>query len=149
MVTINKDNVCEFLTEAWEHRIPSVLAEGRRVVEDCILRVEQLGAAPRDLNAIRHGLHEAVTNAIRHGNRQDPSKHVRVSIQLQTDAVHLEIEDEGTGFPLREVADPTLDENKSKPGGRGLLMMRHFMNEVRYNDRGNCVRMVKQFENRS
>jgi len=146
MVSINKHNVCEFLTEAWEHRIPSVLAEGRRVVEDCLSRVERVGAAPRDINAIRHGLHEAVINAIRHGNRQDPSKHVRVSIQLQTNAVQVEVEDEGTGFPLQDVADPTRDENKSRPGGRGLLLMKYFMNEVCYNDRGNCVRMVKQFE---
>lgn len=149
MVTSNKDNVCEFLLDAWELRIPSVLAEGRRVVEDCLSRVERVGAAPHDVLAIRHGLHEAVTNAIRHGNGQDPGKQVRVAVQLQADAIHVEVEDEGLGFLVTNVADPTLEENKCRPGGRGLLMMKHFMNEVAYNDRGNCVRMRKQLAVRS
>lgn len=146
MVTPNRSNICDFLLESYERRIPSVLAEGRRAVEDCLSRVERVGAGPRDVLALRHGLHEAVTNAIRHGNRQDPQKQVRISVQLLSDSVQVEVEDEGTGFQVQSVADPTAIENQERPGGRGLLMMRHFMNDVQYNDRGNCVRMIKQFD---
>ncbi|HOF18390.1 MAG TPA: ATP-binding protein [Phycisphaerae bacterium] len=52
--------------------------------------------------------------------------------------------DEGTGFDPTRVPDPTADENLEKPSGRGLMLMRAYMDEVRYNDRGNQVFLMKR-----
>jgi serine/threonine-protein kinase RsbW len=92
---------------------------------------------------VRLALEEALVNAIKHGNGLDPSKSVRVHCDIQTDRVYVEIEDEGPGFAPEDVPDPTLDENIERPSGRGLMLIRSFMNRVDFNDRGNCIRIEK------
>ncbi len=56
----------------------------------------------------------------------------------------IRIEDEGHGFDLESLPDPTLEENLEKPSGRGILLMREFMTKVEYNERGNCVILEKR-----
>ena len=125
----------------WEIRIPSQLSEGSRVVDEFVSRAETWGVSADESHALRHGLHEAIVNAVRHGNGGDPHRHVRVAYRFLSNEVFIEVEDEGRGFDRSNVADPTVEQNRGRPGGRGLMMMRHFMNSVEYNERGNCVRM--------
>jgi len=125
----------------WEIRIPSQVSDGRREVDNFVARLEEWGVSHEESLALRHSLHEAVVNAVRHGNGGDSSRHVRICYRFLNNDVFIEVEDEGRGFDRSSVADPTTDENRVRPGGRGLLMMRHFMNSVEYNDRGNCVMM--------
>jgi serine/threonine-protein kinase RsbW len=125
----------------WEIRIPSQMSEGRREVDKFVARIEAWGVSREESLAFRHSLHEAIVNAVRHGNGGDPALHVRICYRFLSDDIFIEVEDEGRGFDRSSVVDPTTDENRVRPGGRGLLMMRHFMNSVEYNDRGNCVTM--------
>lgn len=125
----------------WELRIPSQLQLARDIVERFIERAEARGISRSESLALRHGIHEAVVNAIVHGNGGDPNRHVRVAYGFRGAEVWIEVEDEGPGFQATDVADPRAPENASRPGGRGLLMMQHFMESVEYNDRGNCVTM--------
>jgi len=92
--------------------------------------------------AIRLALEEALSNAFRHGNRGDPAKSVRIDCRVQSDAVTIEIEDEGEGFDPASVPDPTQLENIEIPSGRGLTLMRGFMSEVDFPPPGNRVRMT-------
>ena len=96
--------------------------------------------------AIRLALEEGLNNAIRHGNGYDPEKTVEVSYDVADDCVTISITDEGPGFRPQDVPDPRLDENVDKPCGRGIMLIRAYMDEVRYNDVGNQVRMVKRRE---
>lgn len=125
----------------WELRIPSQLGLARDVVETFISRAEERGVRESESLALRHGIHEAVVNAILHGNGGDPERHVRVAYGFRGNEVWIEVEDEGPGFQTEQVADPRQPENAVRPGGRGLLMMNHFMSSVEYNDRGNRVTM--------
>jgi serine/threonine-protein kinase RsbW len=125
----------------WEIRIPSQMRDGRREVETFVARIEAWGVTHDESLALRHSLHEAIVNAVRHGNGGDPSRHVRISYRFLQRDIFIEVEDEGCGFDRDSVADPTSEENRCRPGGRGLMMMRHFMNSVEYNDQGNCVTM--------
>lgn len=125
----------------WEIRIPSKMLHGRREVEKFVSRAIAWGVTHEESLALRHSLHEAVVNAVRHGNQGDASRSVRICYRFLSDDIFLEVEDEGRGFDRAAVPDPTTDENRIRPGGRGLLMMRHFMNSVEYNERGNCVTM--------
>ena len=102
-----------------------------------------LGYPSRDCAAVRLALEEAVVNGLRHGNGGDPTKRVRVRCLLWPDALLAEVEDEGPGFDPGRVPDPTLPENLDRPGGRGLLLMRHYMTWVRFSGRGNCVTLCK------
>lgn len=127
----------------WEVRIPSCISECRPVVDEFISRAKMRGVTRNQAFALRNGLHEAVVNAVRHGNGQDPGKHVRIAYGFVGNDVWIEVEDQGSGFDSTMVADPRADKNRERPGGRGLHLMQHFMSSVEYNDRGNCVRMLR------
>lgn len=130
----------------WEMRIPSRLAECTQLVNEFISRVEAWGVTSTDTLALRHGMHEAVVNAIRHGNAGDESRQVRVAWQFTGNEVHIEVEDEGAGFDVPSIDDPTIPINLERVGGRGVLMMRHFMNSVEFNESGNCVNLRRVCE---
>lgn len=90
---------------------------------------------------------EAVTNAVLHGNRQDESKTVDVTLKSSPDAVEISVHDQGAGFNPDDVPDPTAAENILKSSGRGIFFMRTFMDEVDWSIRpggGTTVRMVKR-----
>ena len=92
-----------------------------------------------DLFGMRLALAEALVNAVTHGNRGDPSKQVHVRYRVTPATASVTVRDEGEGFDPAHVADPRDPENRERPGGRGLLIMRHYLSEVRYNARGNAV----------
>ena len=90
---------------------------------------------------------EAVTNAVFHGNRQDETKTVDVTLKSSPDAVEISVHDQGPGFNPEEVPDPTAEENILKASGRGIFFMRSFMDEVNWLIRpggGTTVRMLKR-----
>ncbi len=90
----------------------------------------------------RVSLVEALSNAMIYGNGGDPSKRVRVEVFLQADSVTARVTDEGPGFNPLDVPDPTIPRNLREDRGRGLFLMRELMDEVRFNDCGNCVTLV-------
>jgi serine/threonine-protein kinase RsbW len=109
-------------------------------VEAALLR---LCYRSRDRMGVRLALEEAIVNGLRHGNRGDPDRHVRVRYRIGDSALIAEVEDEGPGFDPGGVPDPTRDENRERTGGRGLMLMRHFMTWVRHSPRGNRVTLYK------
>jgi serine/threonine-protein kinase RsbW len=123
--------------------IPSDTAEARRVQEQIeqLLKVHQFGE--REVFGIRLAVEEALVNAIKHGNQMDSSRKVRVAFQVSQEKFEVVIADEGEGFDPCEVPDPTAPENLERPCGRGIMLMRHYMTTVAYNDRGNAVSMSK------
>ncbi|GIW94712.1 MAG: hypothetical protein KatS3mg110_2753 [Pirellulaceae bacterium] len=132
--------------ELHERCFGSLVAEAQRVVEEILQQVKKCGWGEHELFGIHLALEEAITNAMKHGNRWDPAKRVTVRWQASTERFSIEITDEGNGFDPDAVPDPTLDENLEQTSGRGLVLMRNFMNEVRYNARGNSVLMIKYRE---
>lgn len=129
--------------DRFEVRIPSETEAGH-AVQDRILKVmEDLEFSMRDVFCVRLALEEALVNAIKHGNGMNPQKSVRVSCECTPQQILIEIEDEGEGFDPGDVEDPTDDENLDRPGGRGIMLMRAFMNEIKYNPSGNCVTLLK------
>ena len=90
---------------------------------------------------------ESVINAIRHGNQFDASKIARLRISSDGEKLEIVVEDQGEGFRLDELADPTQAENLLKPCGRGILIIRSFMDEVDLSTKeggGSRLRMVKK-----
>jgi serine/threonine-protein kinase RsbW len=90
---------------------------------------------------------ESMINAIRHGNQCDPTKKAHLKISLIGPQIEVIVEDQGCGFNLSDLADPTETRNLLKPSGRGILIIRSFMDEVdisRAEGGGNRLRMVKR-----
>lgn len=123
--------------------IPSDTSLGMEVQEQIISQMEELEFPSRDVFCTRLALSEGVTNAIRHGNRMDPAKQVTIDWTVTHEKIHVVITDEGEGFQTEEVVDPTDDENLERPGGRGVMLIRSFMDLVQYNQRGNQLTMEK------
>jgi serine/threonine-protein kinase RsbW len=123
--------------------LPSDPSEARRF-QDQIEQILQAGHAhAHDIFSIKLALEEALINAIKHGNQMDRSKSVRVSYRVLPDRFEVHVTDEGAGFDPCDVPDPTAVENLERPCGRGLMLMRHYMSEVNFSGRGNCVVMSK------
>ena len=92
----------------------------------------------RRLNlSFRVGLTEALSNAMLYGNNSDPEKRVRVEVTIRVEDVTVRVTDQGLGFDPTTVPDPTLPGNISKPGGRGIFLMKALMDEVHFNEQGN------------
>jgi serine/threonine-protein kinase RsbW len=125
--------------------IPSDPAEARQVQDAIEQLLEATDAPPKDVFSIKLALEEALVNAIKHGNQMDRNKTVRISYSIHADRFEISITDQGPGFDPSDVPDPTAIENLERPCGRGLMLMRHYMSEVAYNERGNSVTMCKQF----
>ncbi|WP_428386869.1 ATP-binding protein [Mucisphaera sp.] len=124
-------------------KIPSRLSEVAGVQDRILSAAGPFHYSEKALFALKLCLDEAVTNAIRHGNGSDPSKQVTIDYAISEEQIRVTICDEGPGFDPGGVPDPTLDENLERPCGRGVMLMAAYMTEVTYNDRGNCVTLVK------
>lgn len=109
-----------------------------------LAEMEAANYSRQDIFSVQLALDETITNAIKHGNGTDPSKQVTVAFRVNADEVWIEVEDEGDGFSISEVPDPTDPEFIDRPGGRGVFFVQRFMCSVQYNDRGNRVTMRKR-----
>jgi serine/threonine-protein kinase RsbW len=123
--------------------IPSDPAEARRVQDDIEQVLRSHRFSDRDIFSIKLALEEALVNAIKHGNQMDRAKRVHISYRVAEHRFEVQITDEGPGFDPADVPDPTAVENLERPCGRGVMLMRHYMTEVRYDASGNSVFMTK------
>jgi serine/threonine-protein kinase RsbW len=126
-----------------DHVIGSDMESGRRVLDELLIQLRSHRWDHRDVFGVHLAIEEALVNAIRHGNREDPRKRVEVHCRLADDRIKVEIADEGPGFDPLRVPDPTDVRHLALPIGRGLLLMRAFMSRVTYEDHGRKVVLEK------
>ena len=113
-------------------------------VDKIMLLLRKCGCVPEGVSDVETALREALANAIIHGNHEDPRKHVRVRCRCNPDEVSIAVKDEGQGFDIDKVADPTAPENIGSVHGRGIYLMKAFMDEVRFEEGGVVVHMRKR-----
>ena len=130
------------MTKKWV--ISSDLESARRVEEELLHLVEGNGYGPAAAFAIKLALEEGLNNAVRHGNGGDARKSVEVVSCCDAARFEITITDQGHGFDPSAVPDPTADENLEKPSGRGIMLMRSYLDEVSYNNPGNEVQLIKK-----
>lgn len=107
---------------------------------------DQAGLGEDDKNSVATAVIEAATNAIQHGNANDPTKSVRVRFMLNRHRLEVTVTDQGRGFDPRKVDDPLKPENMLRERGRGIFIIRSFMDAVRFGfraNRGMSVTLVK------
>ena len=113
------------------------------VYDSMLVTLDKETFTPDDRFALELVLDEAITNAVKHGNGNDPDKKVTVKFTSTPQRFEVEITDEGPGFDYNALPNPTCEENLLKPSGRGVLLMNAYMDEVVFNEKGNSVRLVK------
>ena len=116
------------------------------VCEQVLSKLEAKGFDKDDIFAVHLALEEAFLNAVKHGNKMDPTKEVRIDYSVGLDKIEIFMTDEGDGFEPASVADPRFGEGLYKPGGRGLLLMNSYMDMVKFNEQGNGLYMVRYRE---
>ncbi|HEX7182799.1 MAG TPA: ATP-binding protein [Thermoanaerobaculia bacterium] len=97
--------------------------------------LQQLGMDEDARQWVDLAVREAVANAIKHGNAQDPEKQFHVDLLIQGDDLVIQVGDEGPGFEPSQIEDPLAPENILRPNGRGILYMKRFMDEIQYEAR--------------
>ena len=127
-----------------DRELPTQTGAGGCFVEELLRQLEEHHWEQHDIFSIQLAMEEALVNAIKHGNRMDATKKVRVRCAMSPDLLRVEVEDEGEGFDPSQVPDPTDPEQIENPHGRGILLMRTFMSRVEYNETGNRVLLEKQ-----
>jgi serine/threonine-protein kinase RsbW len=89
------------------------------------------GFEEEEQHKISMAVHESMINAIWHGNKSDASKHVWLRFDIYADRVEIHIRDQGAGFDVSKIADPLASENLLKVSGRGIFLIRSFMDDFR------------------
>jgi len=123
--------------------VPSSLSALHDVCKVILDQLARYRFGEEDVFAVHLALEEAFSNAVEHGNRGDPTKTVRIDYTIDENQVVLRLTDQGNGFDPRKVPDPRLEENITEVRGRGLLLIRAYMDEVQFTPKGNSVRMVR------
>lgn len=122
--------------------IPSDFPSMREVQGQLVSAVEAHHFGDDAVFAIKLALEEALINAIKHGNKLDPSKTVTVDAKISDEQAEFVIQDQGEGFKRKDVPDPTADLNREKSSGRGLLLIEAYMSDVSYSDKGRRLKMI-------
>ena len=112
-----------------------------------------VGLDEDSLHWVGVAIRESVINAIKHGNRHDAAKHVFVqfdaTLQDAAPELTISVRDQGEGFDPEEVANPLAPENLLKSSGRGIFLIRNFMDDVRLQrapEGGMEIRMIKRVQ---
>jgi serine/threonine-protein kinase RsbW len=109
---------------------PDLLPE----LDDFILNIaKEAGLDSDQTNSLSLSFSEAVSNSILHGNKCDPNKKVKIKVELNSSNLIITIKDEGKGFDIESVPDPTKPENILKDSGRGIHIMKSYLSDLRYN----------------
>src|SRR5689334_10363370 len=104
--------------------------ESVNLAEEMCLRVaEAAGFGEDDCYRIGMSVREGVINAFHYGNQERPEKKIHLAVDLTQDKMIIHVVDEGTGFKLSDVPDPLAEENLLSTSGRGIFLMRAFMDE--------------------
>lgn len=115
-----------------------------RPVNAIMGRLKEMNYDERSQFAVRLCLEEALINALKHGNKMDRMKRIIVTFRIDEHEMRVSVQDEGDGFHPDAVPDPRLPENLEVSHGRGLLLMRSYMDDVLYSDNGCKVTLVKK-----
>src|SRR5438067_11475134 len=104
--------------------------ESVNLAEEMCLRVaEAAGFGEDDCYRIGMSVREGVINAFHYGNQEHPDRKIHLALDITPEKMIIHVLDEGTGFTLADVPDPLAEENLLSTSGRGIFLMRAFMDE--------------------
>ncbi len=141
---VDKKELIQDLHEKIEFEVPSLISLMHNILNYLMKRVEKVGVVNPETSNLFVALDEAFVNAVKHGNKFDANKLVRITADVSPEEARFTIEDEGDGFNVAEIPDPLDPQNLFKTSGRGVLFIYNIMDEVKYNERGNRLTMVKR-----
>lgn len=131
---LNTGSVGNFQLESTQDSFSSIENDLKDLIKPYNLNQEKFGE-------ILISLTEAITNAVRHGNKYDASKLVDVEFVGNASRLYFKISDEGSGFDVEDIPDPTQAENLLACGGRGVYIMRALADGCSFKNNGSTVEL--------
>jgi len=122
----------------------SCLERTKRPEAKILRKLRKCGYSNDATFAIKLTLEESLVNAIKHGNCNDPSKRVTICYAITAEKACFIIRDEGCGFDPQAVPDPTEPDRLDLPDGRGIMLMKAYMDELEFRDHGREVFFMKR-----
>jgi serine/threonine-protein kinase RsbW len=141
---IDAVEIIDHLHEKIDFELTSDLSLMSSVIDYLLDRVTKLGLIHPERSNLFVALDEAFVNAVKHGNKNDSTKLLRITAELTAKEAIFTIEDEGSGFNISEIPDPCDPANLFRTSGRGVMLMYNIMDKVEYNTQGNRVTMMKR-----
>ena len=139
MIVHNQDGPCIEL----DRTLPSEVAAISPFVDRLMPLFRKCGCVSEGDSGVEIALREALANAIIHGNHENPGKHVHVRCRCEPSEISLAVKDEGPGFDVNRISDPTAPENAVSAHGRGIYLMKALMDDVHFEEGGVVVYMRK------
>ncbi|MDQ4122718.1 MAG: ATP-binding protein [Acidobacteriota bacterium] len=143
---IDDERILQNCREKIEFELPSAISPMHSILSYLLQRVAKMGVICPEKSNVFVALDEAFVNAVKHGNRFNHEKLVRITADVSPKEARFTVEDEGEGFDVTQIPDPLDPANLFKTSGRGVLLMYNIMDEVKYNERGNQLTLVKKPE---
>src|SRR5258707_44741 len=135
------------LNQSLASRVAAISPIVDRVLRFIKVFMEEFGVTEKNEEEIEIAVHEALANAVIHGNHENPRQRVHVTCRCSTDGeVLITVRDEGKGFDAGLVPDPTEPQTLLLTRGRGLHLMRALMDEISFEKNGTLVRMRKRIK---
>ena len=106
-------------------------------------KLEKKGYSNNDIFQAHQSIHEILSNAIQHGNKYNMDKKVFVLYKITLEKFYISVIDEGRGFNYNNLPDPMIEKSIGKDYGKGLFIVKKYMDEVMFNDKGNRVMIGK------
>src|SRR5664279_954934 len=130
------------------YRMESTLESVNKAEEMADQVASQVGLDEDTRGGISMAVREAMINGILHGNAYDPAKHVNLTFEYNEQELIVTVTDQGKGFIPDEVPNPLAPENLLKQSGRGIFLMRAFMDEVRFRklNPGTEITLIKRLQ---
>ncbi|GAC1646683.1 MAG: hypothetical protein NVS9B15_04940 [Acidobacteriaceae bacterium] len=130
------------------YSLDSTLESVNKVEQAALQMATKAGFDQDACDSIGLAVREAAVNAVLHGNKYDPNKKVNVSYEMQGDSLIIKVADQGKGLKEQDVPDPLAPENLMKQSGRGIFLIRSFMDEVsiRELEPGTELTMIKHLK---
>ena len=132
--------------EKFQTTLESTLQSVDQAEAIAVTQAQHAGFDEDDAHQIGMAVRECMVNAVVHGNRYNKKKQVHLDVETSDGSIEVTIGDEGAGFDLNSLPDPTSPENLLRQSGRGILLIRAFMDEFDLHPRaggGTEVRLVK------
>ena len=125
--------------------VPSSLDQLAGATRQLFDFLEGLDLNDSDRFDIRLSFEEVLINAMKHGNQFNAERVVKVTAAFNDKAVSIQIADEGKGFDHEHIEDPTDEQHLHEDHGRGVYLVKHLVDTLRYNAKGNGVEIIKSF----
>ncbi|MFK7768837.1 MAG: ATP-binding protein [Mariniblastus sp.] len=128
----------------YDNQVPSDPDNCAPIIGMILDQLEKNNWPNKDVFGIHMAMEEAIMNAIKHGNHCAPDKDVHVLVEISATDFYSKVTDQGCGFNPDDVPDPTDDENLEKTCGRGVMLIKNFVDEAIYNEVGNSLELKKK-----